>query len=258
VVDDPDLPELGQASGEPGDVAGAVGNQLDHYAEGANALRCDRNFAEDRGDRARRLRQRCSLRSWRTLAATPALPLRGTWECPSQRAWPGFGDNRAVHDPVSVGTFPEVPRIPASAGSLIFDEAGRLLILKPNYKKGWTIPGGQIDPDGESPWEACRRETLEECGLKVEQGRLVCVDFLRPKANRPGGVRFLFDCGTFSEKQLRAIKLEDGEIDEHRFVTPVEATGLLSGPLRRRVSASVGTKNCVYLENGRPVPGVQS
>jgi 8-oxo-dGTP diphosphatase len=37
-----------------------------------------------------------------------------------------------------------LPRIPASAGALIFDAAGRLLILKPTYKKGWTIPGGQI------------------------------------------------------------------------------------------------------------------
>ena len=39
----------------------------------------------------------------------------------------------------------EIPRIPASAGALIFDEAGRLLILKPTYKAGWTIPGGQVE-----------------------------------------------------------------------------------------------------------------
>ena len=72
----------------------------------------------------------------------------------------------------------------------------------------------------ESRREACRRETLEECGLEVEHSRLVCVDFLRPKPNRPGGVRFLFDCGTFSDEQLRAIRWEDGEIDEHRFAAP--------------------------------------
>src|ERR1700745_1947556 len=92
--------------------------------------------------------------------------------------------------------WPDVPRIPASAGALIFDATGRLLILKPGYKKGWTIPGGQVEPDGESPWEACRRETREECGLEVSEGRLVCVDFLRPREGRAGGVRFLFDCGT--------------------------------------------------------------
>jgi 8-oxo-dGTP diphosphatase len=149
-----------------------------------------------------------------------------------------------------------VPRIPASAGALIFDPSGLLLILKPNYKKGWTIPGGQIDVGGESPWEACRRETLEECGVTVDHGRLVCVDFLRRRANRPGGVRFLFDCGTLPDEQLATIRLQAAEIDEHRFVALAEARDLLSGPLRRRVCASVGTTQCVYLEEGRPVPGV--
>jgi ADP-ribose pyrophosphatase YjhB (NUDIX family) len=150
-----------------------------------------------------------------------------------------------------------VPRIPASAGALIFDAAGRLLILKPNYKRGWTIPGGQVDADGESPWEACQRETREECGLKIASGRLVCVDFLPPKPNRPGGVRFLFDCGAFTDEQLTAIRLQDAEIDEHRLAELSEATALLSGPLRRRVSAAVGAERCVYLENGRPVPGLE-
>ena len=37
---------------------------------------------------------------------------------------------------------------------------------------------GRVEGHGESPWDACRRETLEECGLEVEHGRLVCVDFL--------------------------------------------------------------------------------
>ena len=148
-------------------------------------------------------------------------------------------------------------RIPASAGSLIFDRAGRLLILKPNYKGGWTIPGGQIDVEGESPWEACRRETLEECGLQVEQGRLVCVDFLRPKKQRPGGVRFLFFCGAFSDERLRTITLQSAEIDAYRFVALTEAAALLSGPLRRRVAAAAEAKHCVYLEDGRPVPGIE-
>jgi len=152
----------------------------------------------------------------------------------------------------------DVPRIPASAGALIFDAAGRLLVLKPSYKRGWTVPGGQVEPGGESPWEACRRETREECGLEVDRGRLVCVDFLRPRADRPGGVRFLFDCGTFTDRQLGAIRLQAAEIEEHRLATLSEAAILLSGPLRRRVAASVGSKHCVYLEDGRPVPAVDS
>ena len=167
-------------------------------------------------------------------------------------------DDRVVRDDVTAAPNYEVPRIPASAGALIFDRAGRLLVLKPNYKKGWTIPGGQIDAGGESPWEACRRETREECGLEIASGRLVCVDFLRPKPNRPGGIRFLFDCGAFADEPLAAIRLQDAEIEEHRFAELSEATGLLSGPLRRRVSAGVGAERCVYLENGRPVRGLES
>ncbi len=148
------------------------------------------------------------------------------------------------------------PRIPASAGALIRDPEGRLLILKPTYKKGWTIPGGQIDPGGESPWDACRRETEEECGLVVERGRLVCVDFLTPRPDRAGGVRFLFDCGTFSDATLAEVRLQESEIEDHRIAELDDALELLSGPLRRRVSRSAGAKRCVYLENGRPVPGV--
>jgi 8-oxo-dGTP diphosphatase len=150
----------------------------------------------------------------------------------------------------------ELPRVPASAGALIFDTAGRLLILKPNYKKGWTIPGGQIDSNGESPWEACRRETREECGLEVAHGRLICVDFRRPKRDRTGGLRFLFDCGTFADGALQAIRLQADEIDEHRLVELDDATKLLSGPIRRRVAAAVGTDRCLYLEDGRPVSGI--
>ena len=149
-----------------------------------------------------------------------------------------------------------IPRIPASAGALIFDHHGRLLVLKPSYKKHWTIPGGQIESDGESPWEACRRETREECGLEIEHGRLACVDFLRPKTDKPGGMRFLFDCGAFSDEQLAAITLQAEEILEHRLVDLAEAESLLSGPIRRRVKGAIGRRGLVYLEDGRPVPAV--
>jgi len=151
----------------------------------------------------------------------------------------------------------DIPRIPASAGAMIFDGDGRLLILKPNYKKGWTIPGGQIEEAGESPWEACRRETLEECGLDVTRGRLACVDYLPMRVDRPGGMRFVFDCGALANEHLAELAIDPGEIDEHRFVDLHEAAELLSGPVGRRVLAAAGSEHCVYLENGRPVNGVR-
>ncbi len=151
-----------------------------------------------------------------------------------------------------------LPRLPASAGGLIRDGEGRILILEPTYKSGWTIPGGQIEADGETPWEGCRREVVEETGLIVTTGQLVCVDFLRPKAQRAGGLRFLFDCGTIGVADRERIVLQASEISDHRWATPEEAEQLLSGPVGRRVgqalAAPLGTT--VYLEDGRPVAGV--
>ena len=114
----------------------------------------------------------------------------------------------------------QLPAIPASAGAMIFDPAGRLLILKPTYKSGWTIPGGVMEV-GETPWAACQREVREECGLTVENGRLACVDFRPPHHGQPGGLRFLFDCGALPEESLAALVLQLGEISNGRPVPGV-------------------------------------
>ncbi len=139
---------------------------------------------------------------------------------------------------------------------MIRDGAGLILILEPTYKSGWTIPGGQMEEDGESPWEGCRREVLEETGLTVTSGRLVCVDFLRPKVRRPGGLRFLFDCGAVEEDQKDQIVLQPDEIGDHRWVGPGEALRLLSGPVGRRIGRVLAATSTLYLEEGLPVAGV--
>jgi ADP-ribose pyrophosphatase YjhB (NUDIX family) len=149
-----------------------------------------------------------------------------------------------------------LPAIPVSAGALIFDRAGRLLILNPTYKSGWTIPGGVMEADGETPWEACRREVREECGIEVRHGRLACMDFRRPRPGRPGGVRFLFDCGAVDDEHFAAIVIQPEEVSEYRLVALADALPLLRGPIRRRVRAASAHRALVYLEDGRPVPGV--
>ena len=149
--------------------------------------------------------------------------------------------------------FIPLPAIPVSAGALIYDRAGRLLILKPTYKSGWTIPGGVMEADGESPWEACQREVREETGLDVSRGRLAAMDFRRPRGGRPGGIRFLFDCGRLSDAALADLKLQADEISESRLVPLSEALRLLRGPIRRRVQAATLSRALVYLEDGRPV-----
>jgi ADP-ribose pyrophosphatase YjhB (NUDIX family) len=148
-----------------------------------------------------------------------------------------------------------LPRIPASAGGLIFDGVGRLLIVNPTYKKHWTIPGGIMEANGETPWEGCRREVREEVGLDVTRGRLVAVDFLRPRRTDAGGMRFLFDCGVMSDEELSGITLQEEELSEYRLAEMAEALEILSGPLRRRVGEALGAGpgETVYLEDGLPV-----
>jgi 8-oxo-dGTP diphosphatase len=184
-------------------------------------------------------------------AAERAAPAAGRAAPVAERAAPGPAPAAAL------SLTEMVPTIPASAGAMIFDQKGRLLILKPNYKAGWTIPGGVMEADGETPWEACQREVLEECGLTVRSGRLACVDFRRPRPGRTGGMRFLFDCGRLDDEVLGAITVQAQEISEYRIVKVRTALPLLSGPIRRRVRAGCAARTTVYLEEGRPVEQVR-
>ena len=113
-----------------------------------------------------------------------------------------------------------------------------------------------MEADGESPWEACRREVREETGIEVDRGRLAAVDFRRQRPDRPGGVRFLFDCGKVSDQALSGLVLQSEEISESRLTPLADALVLLRGPIRRRRPGGHRRPRLVYLEDGRPVPGV--
>lgn len=151
-----------------------------------------------------------------------------------------------------------IPELPVSAGAILLDERDRVLILKPTYKSGWTIPGGMMEDDGESPWDACRREVREETGIDVTTGRLVVVDTRPAKPGRKLGLRFLFHCGVLTEAQVKRVRVQELEVDEFRFAEPSEALELLRGPISRRVAAglSVPVGGCAYLEGGRAVDAI--
>ena len=97
-----------------------------------------------------------------------------------------------------------------------------------------------MEADGETPWEACRREVAEECGLRTARatGRLACMDFRRPRPGKPGGIRYLFDCGAFSDADLAGIVVQPEEISEYRLAELSTALTLLRKPIRRRVRAA--------------------
>lgn len=151
-----------------------------------------------------------------------------------------------------------LPGIPASSGALIRDTRGRILVLKPTYKSGWTIPGGVMEANGETPWAACQREVREETGLIVTTGRLVALDTRPAKTRKAMGLRFLFDCGMVSDAQAASITVQASELSEFAFVEPAEALTRLRPAVSRRVAAALAAPHCCYLEDGRPVAGVSA
>jgi 8-oxo-dGTP diphosphatase len=58
------------------------------------------------------------------------------------------------------------------AFAALIDTEGRLLLELRSDVELWEMPGGGVEP-GESPWDAVRREVLEEIGLEADVRRLV-------------------------------------------------------------------------------------
>jgi 8-oxo-dGTP diphosphatase len=64
-------------------------------------------------------------------------------------------------------------RFAVTAGAIITDANGRVLLLKHRFRPGtgWGMPGGFIEK-GEQPEEALRRELREEVGLELGKVKL--------------------------------------------------------------------------------------
>jgi 8-oxo-dGTP diphosphatase len=69
-----------------------------------------------------------------------------------------------------------LPGVILSAAALIGDGAGRILVVKPNYRDHWTLPGG-ICEFGEAPRAGCAREVAEELGIDQPVGGLLAIDW---------------------------------------------------------------------------------
>lgn len=147
---------------------------------------------------------------------------------------------------------PPMSRPRVAAGALFFDDQGRVLLVKPNYKDGWDIPGGYVEP-GETPIEACEREVLEELGLTRKVQRLLVVDWA-PSAKEGDKVLFVFDGGALPVG-LEELELQHDELSGAAFHKVDAMPGLMPERLSRRLLAAVDARAHeapTYLEHGRP------
>ena len=117
--------------------------------------------------------------------------------------------------------YARLPTMYGTAGALITgtgERSGHVLLVKPNYRELWSIPGGIIE-HGEPPHHGCSREVTEELGLDLTPGPLLVVDWTPPAGVRPRAmVHFIFDGGVLADPDR--IRLQKEELDDWRFAAP--------------------------------------
>jgi ADP-ribose pyrophosphatase YjhB (NUDIX family) len=142
-----------------------------------------------------------------------------------------------------------------AAGVLIFDEAGRVLLVNPTYKPGREIPGGYLHP-GETPSEGAARELKEELGLTTPIGRLLVADWA-PHPSEGDKLLFVFDGGLITDADRAQITPDGVEIGEHAFYDEDQLDTVLIPRLARRIHAAFAARTdgqTVYLEHGTNGP----
>jgi 8-oxo-dGTP diphosphatase len=143
-----------------------------------------------------------------------------------------------------------------ASGVLYFDQAGRVMLVRPTYKPMWDIPGGYVE-HGESPAAALRREIVEELGTALPVGALLAVDWA-PHPAEGDKLLFVFDGGVLSQEEVGAICVDGAEISEFAFRARPELADVLIPRLARRVHAAIDARSsgrAAYLEHGAVPPG---
>ena len=151
--------------------------------------------------------------------------------------------------------FASLSTVYLSASMLITDRQDRILLVKPNYRPDWGIPGGIVE-DGEAPDVCAAREIAEELGLDIPAGDLLVVDWMAAAGERPQAImNFIFDGGVLGDPG--AIRLQEEELDDARFLGWAEAEAQMARNTAARVPAARQarqSRRTVYLPGLRQAP----
>ncbi len=131
-----------------------------------------------------------------------------------------------------------LPKKQVGTAVLFFNTRGELLIVKPDYRDGWLVPGGSADTD-ESPLQCAIRETKEEIGLDLPELRLVGIYYGKSRGVFTDSLKFVFYGGILSDETSTKIRLQTEELEEYRFAPVEEAIPLFSSSLQKCVPQCV-------------------
>lgn len=130
-----------------------------------------------------------------------------------------------------------------SVSVLIWDDDGRLLLMREATTGRWQTIGGMVDPD-ESPWDAARREAFEESGLTVRLERVRAAlggpgyRVLYPNGDLCSYVATVFDAVV--EPGTAAGPVDPDEVAELGWFEPREIVDLDLDPLNRHLLHDAG------------------
>jgi len=147
--------------------------------------------------------------------------------------------------------YKSLPKKRVAAGTLFFNAQNELLLLKPSYKDGWTIPGGVVE-EIESPRQGAIREIKEEIGLDIPALEFLCVNHVVAPGVKGVSLQFLFYGGVLSEEQIKNIKLQTEEIVEYKFVDLNNASEFLPDIKLWRFNKcmeALKNKTAIYLDD---------
>jgi 8-oxo-dGTP pyrophosphatase MutT (NUDIX family) len=142
--------------------------------------------------------------------------------------------------------YASLPTMYGTASALITAPSGEVLLVKPNYRDHWSVPGGILE-DAEPPEDGCAREVLEEIGLDLPVGPLLAAQWIAPSGERPKPLMaFMFDGGVL--KDFSGIVLQESELDDYRPVPPPKLGEYLPPVLEDRVRGALRAR-----DSGAPV-----
>jgi 8-oxo-dGTP diphosphatase len=100
------------------------------------------------------------------------------------------------------------PRFQVTAGAVVTNEEGRVLLLKHIFRpgSGWGIPGGFLEKN-EQPEEAIRRELREETGLELESCEIAFIRSLRNISR----IEIIYRCHARGEAAPRDYEIKSAE-----------------------------------------------
>jgi 8-oxo-dGTP diphosphatase len=141
-----------------------------------------------------------------------------------------------------------------AAGALCRDRAGRVLLVEPVYRDTWDLPGCAVEAE-ESPQAACRREVAEELGLDRPAGRVLALDWVPSRPERPEGLIVVYDGGVLAANDIGAIVVQQEELAGYAFVRPDQVPNRVTPLVARRIAAclkALAAGTVASLEGGSP------